>query len=151
MELHDIVHVLGILPSEEELCHVPADHEWYGVSEPQTQSQVATNSLERCLPLRLWNRVYSQAYTYVWCTCSACNHLRHIYLCHTKPNTWHCIHSKKHSLSTLKVHVYGMYMYNSLWSQSSFLGLTIRNNKAVCILWGMHVHVHNENTAVTQT
>jgi hypothetical protein len=50
------LHVLVILPSEEELCHVPADHEWYGVAEPQTQSKVATNSLERCLPLRLKQR-----------------------------------------------------------------------------------------------
>ena len=45
--------VVVILPSKEELCHVPADHEWHSVAEPQTQSKVATNSLERSLPLRL--------------------------------------------------------------------------------------------------
>ena len=48
-----LVELVVILPSEEELCHVPADHEWHGVAEPQTQPKVATNSLECSLPLRL--------------------------------------------------------------------------------------------------
>jgi len=57
-----MIRCIYIPPSKEVFGHVPADHEGYGVSEPEAKAQISTHSPEGISTLHLWGLMAGQCH-----------------------------------------------------------------------------------------